>query len=62
MPPIFNALKAVEPGQVVLIMHKWEPQPLYDLWTKRGIEYFAQQVSPEQWWIYVRKPAQRDLT
>ena len=55
MPPISRTLKQVAPGDVVLVKHKWEPQPLYDIWSKRGIEYFAAQQSADEWWIYLRR-------
>ena len=55
MPPIFRTLKKVEPGDVVLVKHQWEPQPLYDIWSKQGIEYFSAQQSLDEWWIYLRR-------
>ena len=55
MPPISRTLKHVAPGDVVLVKHKWEPQPLYDIWSTRGIEYFAVQQSADEWWIYLRR-------
>ena len=55
MPPISRTLKKVAPGDVVLVKHKWEPQPLYDIWNTRGIEYFAAQQSADEWWIYLRR-------
>ena len=56
MPPIFRALNPTMPGEVVLVKHKWEPQPLYDVWALRGIEHFAIQQAADEWWIYLRKP------
>ena len=56
MPPIFRALNPANVGDVILVKHKWEPQPLYDVWALRGIEHFAIQQSPDEWWIYLRKP------
>ena len=56
MPPISRGLKQVDPGEVILVKHQWEPQPLYDIWHKVGIEYFAVQRSPDEWWIYLRRP------
>ena len=55
MPPISRTLKKVAPEEVVLVKHKWEPQPLYDIWSTRGIEYFAAQQSADEWWIYLRR-------
>ena len=55
MHPISVAVKAAAPGEVLLLKHKWEPQPLYDIWIKTGVEHFAWQLGPEEWWIYLRK-------
>jgi hypothetical protein len=55
MPPINRALHRATPGQVVLVKHKWDPQPLYDIWQMTGTAYYAEQQSPDEWWIYLRK-------
>ncbi len=54
MPPIFRALKKVAQGDTVLVKHQWEPQPLYDIWSRQGIDYFSVQQSADEWWIYLR--------
>ncbi len=56
MIPIQQALRGCDPGEFVLIKHKWEPQPLYDIWDKQGLDHFAAQQTSEVWWIFVRKP------
>lgn len=53
--PLFPALKQVGVGEVVLLKHKWEPQPLYDVWQKLGIEFYSVQQGPDEWWVYLRK-------
>jgi hypothetical protein len=53
--PISLAIKANPANTTILIKHKWEPQPLYDVWAKCGVEHFAEQQGPHEWWIYVRK-------
>lgn len=53
--PIFQAIKKSTEGEVILVKHKWEPQPLYDVWVKQQIAYFAEQKSDNEWWIYLRK-------
>ncbi len=56
LPPVMAALKRLPPGGVVRIKHKWEPQPFYDIWTKLGgLEWFAEQKHPAEWWIWVRR-------
>ena len=56
MVPIQQALKRCGSGEFILIKHKWEPQPLYDIWDKQGIQHFAAQQTSDLWWIFVRKP------
>jgi uncharacterized protein (DUF2249 family) len=56
LPPINTAIKRLEPGAILVIHHRWEPQPLYDVWTKMGLEWFARRVSAEEWQIFVRRP------
>ena len=53
--PISLALKTNPPGTVNLVKHKWEPQPLYDVWEKSGVDYFAEQQGENEWWIFIRK-------
>ena len=53
--PISRAVKGSRVGDVILIKHKWEPQPLYDIWDKIGVDHFARSVGPDEWWIYVRR-------
>lgn len=56
MLPVITAVKALQPGQALRIKHKWEPQPFYDVWSKMGqMEWFAQQIGPDEWWIWVRR-------
>lgn len=53
--PLFPALKQAAVSDVILLKHKWEPQPLYDVWQKLGVEYFSEQQSQNEWWVYLRK-------
>lgn len=53
--PLFPAIKRVAVGDVILFKHKWEPQPLYDVWRKLGVEHYAVQQSADEWWVYLRK-------
>ncbi len=56
LPRVMVAIKALAPGGVVRIKHKWEPQPFYDLWARRGdLEWFARQQNKAEWWIWVRR-------
>lgn len=56
LPPIVVAVKNMPSGGVIGIKHRWEPQPLYDIWQKMQLEWFSRQVDPEEWHIFVYKP------
>jgi Domain of unknown function (DUF1858) len=56
MPPVMLEVKKLKPGEVLLIRHKWEPQPFYDIWAKMpGLKWFAQSISDDEWQIWVRR-------
>ena len=56
MPPVTTAIKALASGEALLIKHKWEPQPFYDVWNKMGgLEWFSAEIGPDEWWIWVRR-------
>jgi hypothetical protein len=56
-PPISLAVKQLSPGGVLGIRHRWEPQPLYDIWTKMDLEWFARKVGDDEWYVFVHRPA-----
>ena len=51
--PIMKSLKNLAAGEIMLVKHRWEPQPLYDIWSKQGVDHYAEQKSAEEWWIYL---------
>lgn len=53
--PLFPIINRAQPGDVILLKHRWEPQPLYDVWQKLKIKHYAVQKSPDEWWIYLLK-------
>jgi hypothetical protein len=56
MLPVMRAVKALTPGSVLCIHHRWEPQPLYDVWSKMGdVEWYAAEVANDEWHIWVRR-------
>ncbi|MDF1664647.1 MAG: hypothetical protein P1V97_23010 [Planctomycetota bacterium] len=55
MLPINEATRDLDPGSLIIIMHKWEPQPLYDVWSKMGIAFYAERKSADEVWVYVSK-------
>ena len=56
LPPIIVAIKNMPPGGAIGIKHRWEPQPLYDIWRKMQLEWYACQFGPEEWHIFIYKP------
>jgi len=56
LPPINMAIKRLAQGATLVIHHRWEPQPLYDVWAKMGLEWFARQESDDTWQIFVHRP------
>ncbi len=56
MPPINIAINTSQPGNVIGIRHRWEPQPFYDIWHSRGFEFWSEQIAHNLWQIYVRRP------
>ena len=59
MLPINAALNTHPVGTVIVIKHRWEPQPLYDVWDNIGVEHAAIQIDANQWMIFVRKTLDR---
>lgn len=55
-PPISVAFKWMQPGEVILLLHRWEPQPLYDIWQKIKLEWFTQEINSQEWHTYIHKP------
>lgn len=56
MPPINIAINTCKPGTIIGIKHMWEPQPFYDIWHSRGFEFWAEQINPDLWHVYVHRP------
>jgi uncharacterized protein (DUF2249 family) len=56
MLPVTVAVRRMQPGGTIGIRHRWEPQPLYDIWQKMGLEWFASKISRDEWHIFVHKP------
>lgn len=56
-PPISAGIKKLAPGQILLIRHMWEPQPLYDVWEKTGgLAWYSERRGADEWWIWVLRP------
>ncbi|MBV9170396.1 MAG: DUF1858 domain-containing protein [Chloroflexi bacterium] len=55
-PPISLAVRQLKPGGVLGIRHRWEPQPLYDIWSKMDLQWFAQRIGENEWFVFVHRP------
>lgn len=56
MLPVVRKVKRLSPGEVLLIKHRWETQPFYDVWDKMGgLEWYAERVGNREWWIWVHR-------
>lgn len=55
-PPISIAIKRMSPGEVIVLLHRWEPQPLYDIWAQMNIEWFSRQKAANEWHVFIHKP------
>jgi uncharacterized protein (DUF2249 family) len=62
LPPINAGIKRLEPGGVLMIRHKWEPQPLYDVWSKMHLEWYARPAEHDTWEIFVHRPPNVSMT
>jgi hypothetical protein len=56
LPAIMAGWKAIQPGEALGIRHRWEPQPLYDVWTKLGLGFWARQEAADLWSVFVYRP------
>ncbi len=56
MPSINIAVNTSKAGDVIGIKHKWEPQPLYDIWSSRGLQFWSKQIEHDLWHVFVYKP------
>jgi len=51
---IMNALDAVGESEALRLVNSFEPVPLYDVLSKKGYRYEAEQVADEEWHVTIR--------
>ncbi|AUG46633.1 hypothetical protein BVU17_03500 [Haloarcula taiwanensis] len=51
---IMDALDSVSEDEALRLVNSFEPVPLYDVLTKKGYQYDAEQVADEKWHITIR--------
>ncbi len=49
---IMAAVKALRPGQALLLRNVFEPVPLYQVLGKKGLDHWTECRGPEDWCIY----------
>jgi uncharacterized protein (DUF2249 family) len=52
--PIVDALEELAPGETLLLVNSFEPEPLYDVLSERGFTYETEQVGPAEWHVAIR--------
>jgi uncharacterized protein (DUF2249 family) len=51
--PIAAALEDLPPGETLVLVNSFEPEPLYDVFEMRGFSYRAEQVADDEWHVAV---------
>lgn len=59
MPPINIAVNGAKPGEIVGVKHMWEPQPLFDIWSQLGLQFWSEQIGPDLWHVYIHRPVKK---
>ena len=54
-----NMLALRSDNEVLLVRHQFDPVPLRDLLARRGYASWAEERSPDNWYIYFYRPAAR---
>lgn len=50
---IMAALKNLDPGESLLLVSSFEPEPLYTVLTERGFNYETEQVDSDEWHVEI---------
>lgn len=50
---IMGALAELEPGETLLLVNSFEPEPLYDLLSNRGFDHETTQVEDDEWHVEI---------
>lgn len=50
---IMTALDGLEPGNTLLLVNSFEPEPLYNVLTEQGFDYETTQVSDAEWHVEI---------
>lgn len=50
---IMTALGDIEPGETLLLVNSFEPEPLYDVLKQRGFVHETTQVASDEWHVEI---------
>ncbi|MFB6087481.1 MAG: DUF2249 domain-containing protein [Haloarculaceae archaeon] len=50
---IMAALEDLAPGERLLLINSFEPQPLYDVLEERGFDHETEQVADDEWHVEI---------
>jgi uncharacterized protein (DUF2249 family) len=51
---IMAALDSLDPGERLVLVNSFEPQPLYGVLEERGFDHEAEQVADNEWHVEIR--------
>ena len=51
---IMDALESVGESEALRLVNSFEPVPLYEVLSKKGYRYEAEQVADEEWHVTIR--------
>jgi hypothetical protein len=60
LPRIMNFVKALGPGEVLVLRTLYEPIPLYSILAKRGLAHWTERQEPEDWLVWFYRPLPHD--
>ena len=50
---IVSILEELGADESFLLINSFEPEPLYDVLTERGLTYASEQIGPEEWHVEI---------
>ncbi|UIP01552.1 DUF2249 domain-containing protein (plasmid) [Halobaculum sp. CBA1158] len=53
--PIMTALGDLGPGETLVIVNSFEPEPLYEQLDRRGFSHGTTQIGPDEWRVAVER-------
>ncbi|WP_128904610.1 DUF2249 domain-containing protein [Halorubrum amylolyticum] len=54
-PVISDALDDLSPGESLLLVNGFEPEPLYDVLADRGFDHETERVDDDEWHVTIER-------